>query len=98
MAIDPVCGMTVDDSKGEFQTQFAGKKYFFCSEECKQEFENSPDEFAKPRRKQLESFSQKGSRVYFTREPFLCSQDSWPHATSDCGQQLPTGEPVPVLG
>jgi len=48
MAIDPVCGMTVDDNKSEFQTQFAGKKYFFCSEECKQEFENNPDEFAEP--------------------------------------------------
>jgi YHS domain-containing protein len=47
MTTDPVCGMTVDDNKGEFQTQFAGKKYFFCSEECKKEFENTPDEYAK---------------------------------------------------
>ena len=48
MATDPVCGMTVDDNKAEFQTQFAGKKYFFCSEQCRKEFESNPDEYAKP--------------------------------------------------
>jgi YHS domain-containing protein len=46
MAIDPVCGMKVDEGRTEFHTQFAGKKYFFCSEECQTEFENRPDEFA----------------------------------------------------
>jgi YHS domain-containing protein len=46
MAIDPVCGMKVDEIRTEFHTQFAGKKYFFCSEECQTEFENRPDEFA----------------------------------------------------
>jgi YHS domain-containing protein len=46
MAIDPVCGMKVDENRAEFQTQFAGKKYFFCSEDCQSEFENRPDEFA----------------------------------------------------
>jgi YHS domain-containing protein len=45
MAIDPVCGMEVDERKPEFQTQFAGRKYFFCSEECRKEFENQPEEF-----------------------------------------------------
>jgi len=28
MAIDPVCGMKVDENTSELQTQFAGKKYF----------------------------------------------------------------------
>jgi P-type Cu+ transporter len=43
---DPVCGMKVEE-KSTFQTQFAGKKYFFCSEECRKEFEADPDEFVK---------------------------------------------------
>lgn len=43
MTTDPVCGMRVDDHRGEFQTQFAGKKYFFCSDECRKEFEAEPD-------------------------------------------------------
>ena len=45
MAIDPVCGMRVDEKNAEFQSMFAGKKYFFCSEDCRKEFEESPDEY-----------------------------------------------------
>ena len=45
MAMDPVCGMEVDERKPEFQTQFAGRKYFFCSEDCRKEFENQPEEY-----------------------------------------------------
>jgi YHS domain-containing protein len=45
MTTDPVCGMKVDEKRPEFQTQFAGKKYFFCSDECRKEFEEQPDEY-----------------------------------------------------
>lgn len=45
MTIDPVCGMTIDERNPQFETKFAGKQYFFCSEECRQEFEDHPDEF-----------------------------------------------------
>jgi YHS domain-containing protein len=45
MTTDPVCGMKVDEKRSEFNTQFAGKKYSFCSENCKREFEADPDEF-----------------------------------------------------
>jgi Cu+-exporting ATPase len=45
MTTDPVCGMKVDDKRTEFYTQFAGKKYFFCSENCRKEFEAAPDEY-----------------------------------------------------
>jgi Cu+-exporting ATPase len=45
MVTDPVCGMKVDEKRSEFETQFAGRKYSFCSENCKKEFEADPDEF-----------------------------------------------------
>jgi YHS domain-containing protein len=45
MTIDPVCGMNVDDKNPEFTTNFAGKKYVFCSEKCQKEFENEPEEY-----------------------------------------------------
>ena len=45
MTTDPVCGMTIDEKESAFQTQFAGKKYFFCSETCRDEFEDRPDEY-----------------------------------------------------
>ena len=45
MTTDPVCGMRIDEKESEFQTQFAGRKYFFCSEDCRKEFENEPEEY-----------------------------------------------------
>jgi P-type Cu+ transporter len=45
MMTDPVCGIKVDESNTQFQTQFAGKRYYFCSEECRKEFEADPGEY-----------------------------------------------------
>ena len=45
MAKDPVCGMQVKEGPVEIQSQFAGKKYFFCSDECRKEFEAEPDAY-----------------------------------------------------
>jgi Cu+-exporting ATPase len=43
MTIDPVCGMRIDEKKNpELRSQFEGRKYFFCSEECQEEFEADP--------------------------------------------------------
>ncbi len=45
MAIDPVCGMEVNEKSAPFTAQYDEKTYFFCSEECKQEFEEDPEEY-----------------------------------------------------
>ena len=47
MSVDPVCGMKVDEKKAQFNTQFAGRNYSFCSQECKREFESDPDRYAR---------------------------------------------------
>ena len=40
---DPVCGM---EATGDyFLIQYQGKKYYFCSEYCKNQFEISPNEY-----------------------------------------------------
>ncbi len=39
MAIDPVCGMTVDEAKAPATARFGGKTYFFCAPGCKRTFE-----------------------------------------------------------
>jgi Cu+-exporting ATPase len=39
MAIDPVCGMTVDETKGLHSTR-DGQTYYFCSQHCRQQFES----------------------------------------------------------
>jgi YHS domain-containing protein len=48
MNIDPVCGMIIDDNNREVQTMYAGRKFFFCSEECRKEFEDRPEEYVEP--------------------------------------------------
>jgi YHS domain-containing protein len=45
MVTDPVCGMKVDEKNPEFQTQFAGRKYTFCSDECRKAFAERPEEY-----------------------------------------------------
>ncbi|GAA0508957.1 hypothetical protein SAMN04488066_11646 [Halorubrum aquaticum] len=41
---DPVCGMRTDDS--ESSTTHDGETYYFCSQTCKETFEEKPDEYA----------------------------------------------------
>jgi YHS domain-containing protein len=45
MAVDPVCNMQFDEADAEFTTDYDGKTYYFCSEHCKEEFENDPEEY-----------------------------------------------------
>jgi YHS domain-containing protein len=49
MAKDLVCGMQVNEeqvtSKG-LTSEFQGQTYFFCSPDCKQQFEQDPQRYA----------------------------------------------------
>ncbi len=46
--IDPVCGMHVDPASAAGQSEYQGKRYYFCSPGCKQEFDSDPARFLKP--------------------------------------------------
>lgn len=50
MAVDPVCGMTVDVKKAAGVSNYKGKTYYFCSRGCKIQFDKEPEKFlnAKP--------------------------------------------------
>jgi len=41
MAIDPICGMTVDEATA-LSTEREGQKFFFCSDTCRQKFLSQP--------------------------------------------------------
>lgn len=41
MTQDPVCGMNVE-SDSDFNTEYAGKKYYFCSDHCMHKFVKNP--------------------------------------------------------
>ena len=43
---DPVCGMTIEDTDAPMMSDYEGKRYYFCSKECKTTFDESPDDYA----------------------------------------------------
>lgn len=48
MAIDPVCKMTVDESKAAGgKSEYNGKTYYFCSPVCKTKFDANPKQYVK---------------------------------------------------
>ncbi len=47
MALDPVCGMTVDEKKATIKSVYNGKTYYFCGPGCKKAFDANPAKFIK---------------------------------------------------
>lgn len=45
MKVDPVCGMKVYEKTAKFTSEYDGKKYYFCMEMCKKEFDKNPSEY-----------------------------------------------------
>ncbi|OGF12294.1 MAG: YHS domain-containing protein [Candidatus Eisenbacteria bacterium RBG_16_71_46] len=52
MAIDPVCGMQVDEKHAAATARHEGKTYYFCSDGCRESFEQSPAKYAAQLRQQ----------------------------------------------
>jgi YHS domain-containing protein len=46
MTTDPVCGMKVEEAQAPAQTEFEGRTFYFCSEDCKEQFDAEPRRFA----------------------------------------------------
>ncbi|RPI30197.1 MAG: YHS domain-containing protein [Chloroflexota bacterium] len=47
MAMDPVCGMQVDEKSPAATYEYKGKTYYFCSPGCKADFEKDPEKYLK---------------------------------------------------
>ncbi|MBI4283065.1 MAG: ATP-binding cassette domain-containing protein [Chloroflexi bacterium] len=45
VTVDPVCLMVVEKEKTPHITEHEGKRYYFCSPECKAEFGNNPSKY-----------------------------------------------------
>lgn len=45
MALDPVCGMEVDERSAKDRSSFQGRTYYFCSADCREEFDESPEDY-----------------------------------------------------
>jgi YHS domain-containing protein len=46
MIKDPVCGMQVDDKKAQATSMHGGQRYAFCSQECKNKFDQNPERYS----------------------------------------------------
>jgi P-type Cu+ transporter len=42
---DPVCGMMVDEKKTKLVSEHDGRKFYFCSAECKAAFDSDPHRY-----------------------------------------------------
>jgi YHS domain-containing protein len=42
----PVCGMEIDEKDAAAAAQHKGKTYYFCSERCKEQFDEQPQRYA----------------------------------------------------
>jgi YHS domain-containing protein len=47
MAVDPVCGMQVDERKAAAISEHNGIRYYFCSLQCTQKFDQNPSQFTR---------------------------------------------------
>ena len=44
-AIDPVCGMEVEEAEAEYKTEYKGKMYYFCAAGCLRSFQQEPESY-----------------------------------------------------
>jgi Cu+-exporting ATPase len=42
-AKDPICGGLVDTVKARHKSEYAGFQYYFCSDACRDKFNEGPD-------------------------------------------------------
>jgi YHS domain-containing protein len=47
MAQDPICNVEIDEASAEFKSQYGSQTYYFCSEDCKEQFELRPEQYAR---------------------------------------------------
>ncbi len=45
MEQDVVCGMQVDPETARDKSEYNGRTYYFCSPECKDEFDSHPKQY-----------------------------------------------------
>lgn len=43
---DPVCGMVIDERHAVGTSDYNGTRYYFCSEDCRTEFDENPQDYA----------------------------------------------------
>jgi YHS domain-containing protein len=47
VAIDPICKMVVAEKDARYTSVYDGRKFYFCSAACKQQFEQNQQKYVK---------------------------------------------------
>ncbi|MBI2803976.1 MAG: cadmium-translocating P-type ATPase [Planctomycetes bacterium] len=93
MAIDPICGMTVDEANAR-SAERDGKTFYFCCEHCRQKFLGSqPAPPSLPVSAPTSAAGRKASRQYFC--PMCAGVESdTPGNCPKCGMALESARPT----
>jgi P-type Cu+ transporter len=90
VAIDPVCGMSVDQLTAKHQTVFEKKNYYFCSSNCKKKFIANPSQYLSGA---IETVSRSANDTVYTCPMHPEIRQNGPGTCPICGMAL---EPVTV--
>ena len=95
MAIDPVCGMSVDPARAAAKRQRAGRQFYFCAPECAERFDRDPAVYAS-RKRRREGMPGSGSPK--GPSPFLRPGKTLPLFTKakDARPGAPSSPPPPA--
>ncbi len=47
MVTDPVCGMTIEETKAAATEEYQGTTLYFCSDSCHSKFQANPTQYVK---------------------------------------------------
>ena len=94
MAVDPICGMTINEKSSAGTLVYAGATYFFCSQDCLEKFKREPAKYRPSAKEALpEQLPAAPGTIY------VCPMDpevreSKPGACPKCGMALEPETPA----
>jgi len=87
---DPVCGMQVDSVTAAASAVHAGRSYYFCSSQCRENFENNPQQYLQADKPEQPST---GGVILYTCPMHPEVVQDHPGSCPKCGMAL---EPMPT--
>jgi Cu+-exporting ATPase len=91
MALDPVCGMTVEPATAAGRSDYKGTTYYFCSQHCVTAFESDPERYLGAKKGQAEMPAVPGAQYTCPMHPEIVQ--TGPGSCPKCGMAL-----VPMEG
>ncbi len=91
MALDPVCGMTVDPAKAAGKADYNDTSYFFCSQHCMHAFKADPEKFLVSKKAPPSKVKNKKAQYTCPMHPEIVR--AGPGSCPKCGMAL-----VPIAG